>query len=291
MICPSTTKKAMAVVVVAVAVVLLSVSASPPAAAQPWQYCGSGARYSPNSTYQANLEAVSAELPCNASSSPALFATAARGAGDDRVFAMTLCRGDADAAGCLDCVTDAFRHARGSCPLDKEVAVLYDACFLYFSGQDFFAANTTVGQISLYNTPQNASADPCADALFTARVRALLNSTARWAAYGSARRFATARIWNGSVAAPVPTMYALAQCKPDLSPADCWDCLEDLVGKAPLAGGMIGARTAGVRCSYRYENYVFFRGVPMLNMGTPPPPSTQPPAGRRSGASLNRKFV
>jgi hypothetical protein len=54
---------------------------------------------------------------------------------------------------------------------------------------------------------------------------------------------------------------------------------------------MIGARTAGVRCSYRYENYVFFRGVPMLNMGTPPPPSTQPTAGRRSGASLNRKFV
>ncbi|CAD6269131.1 unnamed protein product [Miscanthus lutarioriparius] len=259
----------MAVVVVAVAVVLLSVSASPPAVA-----------HVPG---QPRAEAVSAALPRNASSSPALFA-------------LTLCRGDADAAGCLDCVTDAFRHARGSCPLDKEVAVLYDACFLYFSGQDFLATTTNVGQISLYNTPQNASADPRADALFTARVRALLNGTARWAAYGSTRRFATARIWNGSVAAPVPTMYALAQCTPDLSPADCWGCLEDLVGKAPLAGGTIGARTAGVRCSYRYENYAFFRGVPMLNMGTPPPPpppppSTQPTAGRRSGKRKKQWIV
>ncbi|KAG2565159.1 cysteine-rich receptor-like protein kinase 6 isoform X2 [Panicum virgatum] len=272
----------MAVVVVAVAVVLLS--ASPPAAAQPWQYCSSSSRYSPNSTYQANLDAVSAALPRNASSSPLLFATAAMGGGDDRVFALSLCRGDADAAGCLGCVADAFRHARGSCPLDKEVAVLYDACFLYFSGQDFLATTANVGQISLYNTPQNASAGadhPGAAALFTARVRELLNGTARRAAYGSARRFATARIWNGSVAEPVPTMYATAQCTPDLSPADCWGCLEDLVGKAPLAGGTIGARTAGVRCSYRYENYAFFRGEPMLNMGTPPPPSTQPKKGKK----------
>ncbi|XP_062182507.1 cysteine-rich receptor-like protein kinase 6 isoform X2 [Phragmites australis] len=271
------------VVVVAVVLALLL---SPLAAAQPWQYCGSSAMYSPNSTYQANLDTVSAALPHNASSSPALFATSAQGAGSaDRIFALTICRGDVDAPTCYDCVTGAFQDARGSCPYDKEVAVLYDACFLYFSDQDFLNTTANVGQITLYNT-QNVSGrdDPNSRgaALFTRQVRALLNGTARWAAYSSPRRFATARIYNGSVAVPVPTLYALTQCTPDLSPGDCWGCLEDLIVKSPLTGRTVGARIAGVRCSYRYEDYAFYRGDPMLNLGTPPP-YTEPTGGRRSG--------
>ncbi|KAL6660568.1 hypothetical protein ACP70R_001603 [Stipagrostis hirtigluma subsp. patula] len=270
---------------VAVAVVALVLLLSPLAVAQPWQYCGSSARYSPNSTYQANLEAVAAALPWDASSSPALFAKAAQGAGpaDDRIFALTLCRGDSDAAACLDCVAGAFRYARRSCPYDKEVAVLYDACFLYFSGEDFLRSTANVGQISLSNTQNVSDADGPAGALFTRRLRELLDGAARWAAHRAPRRFATARMYNGSVALPVPTMYAAAQCTPDLSPGDCSACLEELIGKSPLSGRTVGARIAGVRCNYRYENYAFYRGEPMLNMGTPPPPSTQPTAGRRSG--------
>ncbi|WVZ53596.1 hypothetical protein U9M48_004514, partial [Paspalum notatum var. saurae] len=278
----------LAAAAVAVAIILLSPAL---AAAQPWQYCGSSAMYSPNSTYQANLDAVSSALPHAASSSPLLFATAAQGAAGPeagRIFALTLCRGDEDAAGCLDCVAGAFQYARRSCPYDKEVAVLYDACFLYFSDQDFLGTTANVGQITLFNT-QNVSGrddDPAAAAFFTRRVRALLNGTARWAAYRAPRRFATARMYNGSVSAAslMPTLYALTQCTPDLSPGACWGCLEDLIRKSPLSGGTVGARTAGVRCSYRYEDHVFYRGEPMLNMGTPPPPFfTQPTGGRHSG--------
>ncbi|KAL6660566.1 hypothetical protein ACP70R_001601 [Stipagrostis hirtigluma subsp. patula] len=160
---------------VVVAVVALVLLVSPLAVAQPWQYCGSSARYSPNSTYQANLDAMAAALPRNASSSPALFAKAAQGAGpaDDRIFALTLCRGDSDAAACLDCVAGAFRYARRSCPYDKEVAVLYDACFLYFSGVDFLRTTANVGQISLSSTQNVTDADGPAGALFTRRLREL----------------------------------------------------------------------------------------------------------------------
>ncbi|KAL6658635.1 hypothetical protein ACP70R_004221 [Stipagrostis hirtigluma subsp. patula] len=271
------------VFLVAVAVVVLLLS--PLAVAQPWQYCGSSARYSPNSAYQANLDAVAAALPRNASSSPALFATAAAGGTGpaDRLFALTLCRGDTDAAACLGCVDGAFRYARRSCPYDKEVAVLYDACFLYFSGEDFLRSTANVGQISLSSTQNVTDADGPAGALFTRRLRELLYGAARWAAHRAPRRFATARMYNGSVALPVPTMYAAAQCTPDLSPGDCFSCLQELIGKSPLSGRTVGARIAGVRCDYRYESYAFYRGEPMLNMGTPPPPFTPPTAGRRSG--------
>ncbi|KAL6660567.1 hypothetical protein ACP70R_001602 [Stipagrostis hirtigluma subsp. patula] len=168
---------------VIVAVVALVLLLSPLAAAQPWQYCGSSAKYSPNSAYQVNLDAVAAALPRNASSPPALFAKAAQGAGpaDNRIFALTLCRGDFDAATCLDCVAGAFRYARRSCPYDKEVAVLYDACFLYFSGEDFLGTTANVGQISLSNTQNVTDADGPAGALFTRRLRELLDGAARWA--------------------------------------------------------------------------------------------------------------
>ncbi|KAJ1275031.1 hypothetical protein BS78_05G105900 [Paspalum vaginatum] len=284
----------LAAAAVAVALLLLS----PLATAQPWQYCSSSAMYSPNSTYQANLDAVSAALPRNASSSPALFATAAQGTlPADSIFALTLCRGDEDAPSCLDCVAGAFQYARRSCPYDKEVAVLYDACYLYFSDQDFLSTTANVGQITLFNT-QNVSGrdDPAgpAAAAFTRQVRALLNGTARWAAYRSPRRFATARMYNGSVpaSAPMPTLYALTQCTPDLSPDDCWGCLEDVIGKSPLSGRTVGARTAGVRCSYRYEDHVFYGGEPMLNMGTPPPPFfTHPTGGRRSAGKKKKMWI
>ncbi|TVU21090.1 hypothetical protein EJB05_30704, partial [Eragrostis curvula] len=239
----------------AAVVVITAVLVAPLAAAEPWKLCGSSGMYSANSTYQADLDAVSAALPLDASSSPALFATASsRGV----VFALALCRGDVDAPGCRDCVAEAFLYATASCPYDKEVGVLYDACFLYFSGQDFLRTTDNVGQISLLHNSTSSTLvdDPVL-------VRQVLNATAHEAAYSAPRRFVTACLYSGSV----PVLYALTQCTPDLSPADCWACLEDLIHKLPLTLN-IGGRIAGVRCSYRYEDYAFYRGEPMLNMRT-----------------------
>jgi len=68
------------------------------------QVCGTSGNFTANSTYQANIQRISAALPGNASSSRALFATATLGVVPDAVYALALCRGDANASACASCV-------------------------------------------------------------------------------------------------------------------------------------------------------------------------------------------
>lgn len=79
------------------------------AAAYPWQVCGTAANFTANSTYQANLGLLATALPKNISSSPDLFATTMVGAAPDQVWALVLCRGDANATACSGCVSMAFQ--------------------------------------------------------------------------------------------------------------------------------------------------------------------------------------
>lgn len=124
---------------VALALALLLLPAPAPAVAEetPPPDCDASSAYAANSTFQANLNLLSAALPANASASPAGFATFAAGAAPDQANGLALCRGDADASTCAACVAAAFRDAQQACPLDKGVTVYRDACVLRFAGRQF----------------------------------------------------------------------------------------------------------------------------------------------------------
>ncbi|KAG2645884.1 hypothetical protein PVAP13_2KG463710 [Panicum virgatum] len=112
---------------------------------------------------------------------------------------------------------------------------------------------------------------------FDAAVRGLLNAAGGYAA-NSSRRFATG---EGAFDAANPTIYVLAQCTPDMSPADYRSCLGDVFGLIPqYLSGRQGGRVLGVRCNFRYEVYPFFTGGPSLRLPAPssPPPPALPPA-------------
>jgi len=65
------------------------------------QICGnSSSHYTANGAYHANIQRLAATLPTNASSSTKLFATPTIGEVPDTVYALALCRGDADSS-CL----------------------------------------------------------------------------------------------------------------------------------------------------------------------------------------------
>jgi hypothetical protein len=194
---------------------LVAALLAPPADAQPWQMCGSSGKYTHNSTDQANIQLLSATLPKNASSSRGLFAKANAGAVPDKVYALTLCRGDANASECGSCVATAFQDAQQLCAYDRAAAVYYDACYLRFSNADF------IDGVVLMNS-QNVSSSPVG--AFDA---ALLNATGDYAAANSTRRFATGEEgFDGSN----PIIYGLTQCTPDMSPADCGSCLGVCLG-------------------------------------------------------------
>ncbi|KAI5001948.1 hypothetical protein ZWY2020_026598 [Hordeum vulgare] len=228
----------------------------PLTAAQMWPSCGESGNYKSNSTYEANLRLLSSTLPKKAASSTNLFATDTVGNAPDVIFALALCRGDANASACEGCLVTAFQDGQEHCANNKDATVYYDSnpCMLRFSNQNFLA--TTVNEHilvivsieSLMNFPK---------VLFT-----LLNNTAQ-SAVNSSRRFTTSRLDYGSF----PTLYCLMQCTPDLTADDCAACLQPYPQYTlQYMDGKKGGRVLGTRCTMRYETFPFFQGDPMLRI-------------------------
>ncbi|CAN6211873.1 unnamed protein product [Urochloa humidicola] len=286
---------AAAAIIVAVALALLPL----PAAATLEITCD-GSVYTANGTFQANLDLLAAALPGNASASPAGFATASAGAAPDQANAMALCRGDTNASACAACVAAAFQDAQQGCPLDKGVAVYADACVLRFAGIRFLdflqgdqwlvselipVVDTATGSVNASEAWFSAAVS----GIFTALVDTAVASAA---ASNSTRRkyFATAEMDFD------PKIYGLAQCAPDLTPAQCRDCLGQLsrvteqryLSVQPLSPW---SSAFLVWCSLRYSVSPFYEGQAMLQLAAPPAPSpeaTMAPPNPQRGAGRNR---
>ncbi|KAJ1291229.1 hypothetical protein BS78_02G301400 [Paspalum vaginatum] len=260
--------------------------------------CGTSGNYTLNSTYQSNIQRLAATLPKNASSSPTLFASGTSGALPDIVYALAFCRGDANASDCSGCVAAGFQDAQQLCAYNKDAAIFYDLCFLRYSNQDFVSSPVSDGHgnfIILSNT-QNVSAP---FKVFDAAVAVLLNATADYAASpSSSRRFGTGVEGFQSFDTKNPRIYGLAQCSPNMAPADCRSCLSGIIQSGTkYFSGKQGGRILSMWCNYRYEQYSFFTGGPLLQLPEPgaPAPSptpavnaTPPTAGGGRGTTVNK---
>ncbi|KAL6656693.1 hypothetical protein ACP70R_004473 [Stipagrostis hirtigluma subsp. patula] len=271
----------------AAAAFFLALTLVPLAAGDPLgQSCGTSGNYTANSTYQANIRSLAATLPKAASASRTLFATNKTGAVPDIVYALALCRGDTNASACASCVATAFQDAQQLCAYNMDATVFYDNCLLRFSNQDFLASPTSDGRgnaLILMNT-QNVSSP---FKVFDAAVDVLLKAVADYAATNSSKRFGTGVEGFQRFDRDNPRIYGLAQCTPDMAPADCRSCLGGIIQMGPkYFSGKQGGRILGLRCNYRYEQYPFFTSSPLLQLPepsvgapAPAPVNVTPPAG------------
>ncbi|RLN34812.1 hypothetical protein C2845_PM03G09170 [Panicum miliaceum] len=256
----------------AAASLLLAFTLAPLAAGDPLgQVCGASGNYTANSTYQANIQGISTTLPKNTSSSRALFATATLGVVPDVVYALALCRGDANASACASCVATAFSDAQQLCAYNKDATIFYDPCHIRYSNQNFLASPTSDGRgdpiLILLNT-QNVTSP---FRVFDSAVAVLVNATAYYAAADASRRFGTAVEAFQTFDSQNPRIYGLAQCTPDMTASDCRTCLAGMTQMGPqYFSGKRGGRILGLRCNYRYEQYPFFSGGPLLQLPEPP---------------------
>ncbi|GFY91741.1 cysteine-rich RLK (RECEPTOR-like protein kinase) 19 [Actinidia rufa] len=108
--------------------------------------------YTPNSTYAANLKAVSWPLSPPTPTDPAGFHNSTAGRGTpDTAYGLFLCRGDLSPADCLDCVTFASTEVVERCPSSKLATIWYDDCMLRYSNQSIFAVPELTGGAFLWN--------------------------------------------------------------------------------------------------------------------------------------------
>lgn len=230
------------------------------------QDCVSGWNYTANSTYQSNLKLLSTTLPKKATTSPSqLFATDTAGAIPDTVYALALCRGDTNASACAACIANAFRDAQQVCAYVMDVTVYYDPCNLRFSNQNFLTSIDNTKQL-IQGNGENVTSPAAA---FDAAVGVLLSAVVDYAVLNSSVRFGTG---VEDFDTNNPSIYAMAQCTPDLSPDECRACLDQIVKvQTKFFGGKQGGRIVGLRCNYRFELYPLFSGSPLLHLSAPAP--------------------
>lgn len=233
-------------------------------------FCG-GNVYGANSTFLANIERLAETLPRNASSSQALFATAAVGQLPDIVHALLYCRGDISAAACEACATGAFEDAQQLCIYNKDATVFYDRCLLRYSDQDFLLSSDASGFNNnklRFLAKRSGSNMSTPAASFDAAVGFLLNATANYAATKSPTRFATGVLLQHDGGQQSPMIFGLVRCTPDLPPADCQACLSFVwdYGVNKFCSGAPSCMVTLVRCGFVYDQSRIFSGSPLVQL-------------------------
>ncbi|KAK3431940.1 hypothetical protein EUGRSUZ_E04184 [Eucalyptus grandis] len=116
-------------------------------------FCARISFFTPNSTYESNLNTVLSSLSSNATTSTNGFATATADQDcPDQAHGLFLCRGDVSISTCSDCVATGKRDVLRRCGLQRVATIWYDECMLRYDNRSFFSALATKPAYSMNNT-------------------------------------------------------------------------------------------------------------------------------------------
>lgn len=218
-----------------------------------------GGNYTLNSQYGKNLKLATAKMARELTS--ALFATEAV-YGEGAVYGLMRCRGDITLSACRRCIGQALKDAQGSCKLRTGAMVYRELCSVGYYNQDLVSllTDSSINRIVIARDSSEVVIrsqifnDNNADLSYTVRQLAGITST----------HFITGRkeVYTMDYRT---TIYALGQCLPILSIADCDQCLSSLIdalGSHELTAG----RASNLWCNYRFALYRFFSGEPMVTI-------------------------
>ncbi|KAJ9169013.1 hypothetical protein P3X46_020483 [Hevea brasiliensis] len=248
--------------------------------------CYNTRNYTSNSVYQSNLNILLSSLSSNINITYGFYSLSF-GQDPDRAYAIALCRGDVLLDDCRSCVNDSARRILQDCPNQKEAIGWYDNCMIRYSNKSIFGVMEDWPRLALLNVNNVTSIDQ-----FNQVLRTLMDRLRSEASSGSSlRKFATGE-------APGPdflTIYALAQCTPDLSGQQCNDCLDQAAGYIPgCCNGKIGGRVVTPSCNLRYEISRFYNSTVPLPSPPPqptPPLFSPPPKGMRTHAIVVSQLI
>ncbi|KAM5588576.1 hypothetical protein ABKV19_006840 [Rosa sericea] len=230
--------------------------------------CSNTTTFTPNSTYQFNLNLLLSYLTSNATNDLRFYNTTV-GAQDPgtTVYGSFSCRGDVTPETCQKCVSDIAREGvQKYCPLSKISIIWYADCMLRYSNTSFFGNPETSPQVSFYNTGNITEPDRFMP-LLGQTLKSLVGPAA--SAPSGVKKFATKEV-NFTDFQP---LYTLVQCTPDLSSLGCESCLTAAIAAIPVSFyGKQGGVVLFPSCNVRYEIYPFYT----VQAATPPPAPSPP---------------
>ncbi|KAF7847393.1 hypothetical protein BT93_L3008 [Corymbia citriodora subsp. variegata] len=215
--------------------------------------CLNSSTFTRNSTYEVNLDLLLESLLSHTNASNGFFNTSTGEPREaDAVYGRFLCRGDVSKDVCTECVKAARVSIKEKCPVVKEAILWYDECVLQYSYRNFFPASYEVPILENYNR-RNVN-EP---AKFMKLLEKTMKQLITRAAKRSDKKYATkeAPIKGYSDA----TLHTFAQCRPDLSMAQCEDCLQNVTLILQTnQTGKIGGRILRPSCFARFELNPFY---------------------------------
>ncbi|KAM7490230.1 hypothetical protein LguiA_033151 [Lonicera macranthoides] len=243
-------------------------------------FCSNTTTYTPNSTYQTNLNFLLSSLSSNSTNNGTIFSTSIVGQDPPNVvYGLFLCRGYLNALECHDCVANATREITTGCPNQKSALIWYDECMLRYDNSSFFS---TIEDKPTFNLT-NANIIRKEQARFRQVVGDTMDKLAKMATSDSpnnqfVKGFATREASFTSML----KLYGLVQCTQDLSNEECNQCLRIANSSFQLLSPTVeGARVFLPSCNIRYEIYQFYRQL------APPPSSLTGPRGGKSSLQFD----
>ncbi|XP_019171543.1 PREDICTED: cysteine-rich receptor-like protein kinase 10 [Ipomoea nil] len=255
-----------------------------------WHQCGTSGNYTPNSTYDNNLNTLLSSLSNNVNQYG--FYNGSVGQDSERASAIVLCRGDIELSVCRGCVKDNAERIKQLCPNQREAFRWYNICSIYYSHESILGSLRITPEIEQHSiTPVKNPGQ------FNQDLTSLVDRLRRQAVNGGPfLKYAA----NSTAGPDSQTIYAYVQCTPDLSVRDCENCLKSAFAlwNKSKGNGMIGARVLRPSCFFRYEISPFF-GASLINgshsapQPLPPPlaspsPASSPPPPPQSGKDGNK---
>ncbi|KAL3740613.1 hypothetical protein ACJRO7_021828 [Eucalyptus globulus] len=235
-----------------------------------YHYCTNATLFSPNSTYQSNLNALLSSLSTAAAATNNTdgFANATAGqSSPDRAYGLFLCHADVSASTCSDCVATGTQDILQRCPNQRVSVIWYDECMLRYSNASIYGVMEQVPAFTMLNTGNIT--DPT-------RFMQLLGQTMNYIATAASADESGKKVAvNETNFTSLQQLYTLAQCTPDLSASDCNTCLRAAI--AGLPQGKQGGRTFTPSCNVRFELYPFYNASALAAPAPPPSQVPSPP--------------
>ncbi|XP_060671855.1 cysteine-rich receptor-like protein kinase 25 [Ziziphus jujuba] len=122
-----------------------------------YHVCPNTTTFTPNSTYQSNLNQLLSSLTSNFTRDTGFYNISVGQDPGTVVYGLFLCRGDVTITVCQECLTtEAKDLVEEYCPTEKVAVIWYDHCMVRYSNESFFGRMDREPTVILVNTRETA---------------------------------------------------------------------------------------------------------------------------------------
>ncbi|KFK28883.1 hypothetical protein AALP_AA7G060300 [Arabis alpina] len=219
--------------------------------------CISTSLFTPNSTYDTNRRSILTSLPANVTSHYGFY-NGAIGQSPNKIYAAGMCIPGIEEEACAGCILSVSNLVKETCLQEKRAIawiVNRTICMVRYSDTSFLGSleleHREFHSLNGFKTNQTEFSRVWSGLTQRMIEEASSSTDATWSA---------AKYYAADVAAlpDSQTLYALMQCTPDLSPAQCNLCLKESVGNyQECCLGRQGGIILRQSCVFKAELYPF----------------------------------